>query len=83
MLSPMTHRPECDEDDWEDNNISNALAYTSTRLVPRWCKEDGHWTNSLVNYLWADCACCLFFRGTTIGLAFGLLLGLITGAILL
>lgn len=73
----LKFRPAPDaEDHWEDNWLSNAMAWVSEKLFPDWCKNSNHWTVRLVLYLWADCSCCLFFRGVAVGAIVGLALGL-------
>lgn len=74
----LNYRPQNadEEEDWEDNVVSNSMAYASDKLVPKWCKSPDHWTVRLVLYLWADCACCLAFRF----FAFGVILGLAVSA---
>lgn len=67
----MYGRPEEGEPDWEDNPVSNGMAAVSSIFLPRWCKEEGHWTVAISNYFWAECSCCLFWRGVTIGLLLG------------
>jgi hypothetical protein len=75
-MTPFNYRPDhTGEDepmDWEDNAVSNAMAWVSDRLFPRWCKSQEHWTNKVADYFWAQCACCLFFRGVLAGVAIGL-----------
>lgn len=74
-----------DEDGyWEDNPASNALAYLSDRFFPRWCQTQEHWTMRLMDYFWASCACCLFFRGLVMGYVIGAFVGaLVTAAVAL
>lgn len=81
-MAPWNYRPEhragfdpAEDEEWEDNGISNALAYASQTVTPNWCASAEHWTVRLVLYLWADCSCCLFYRGVTLGLALGLAAG--------
>jgi hypothetical protein len=69
-MTPFDYRPESSEDeDWADNWLSNSLAYLSDRFIPKWCQNGDHWTVRITLYLWADCACCLFFRGVTAGVS--------------
>lgn len=60
------HRPdpEIDEPDWEDNALSNSMARLSP---PQWCQSEDHWTYRLADHLWAECSCCMFFRGAVVG----------------
>jgi hypothetical protein len=53
--------------DWEDNWLSNGIAWISRALLPGWCQTPTHWTSRVANYLWAECPCCLFFRGFFLG----------------
>ncbi|WP_157020438.1 hypothetical protein [Paracoccus sp. 228] len=66
--------------DWEDNWISNFMAWASRAFLPSWCDTPGHWTSKLMQYFHTSCPCCLFFRGIAIGLAFGLAVGLTIAA---
>lgn len=90
MVNPFTYRPnwtDWPEDsepdvDWEDNWLSNAMAYFSERVVPRWCATPEHWTSRMTGYLWTSCSCCQTFRdlivGFVVGIAIGGLLGTLT-----
>jgi hypothetical protein len=77
MANPLTFRPgpESDVDhdgktaEWEDNKLSNALAWASTVFVPTWCQNEQHWTARFANSLFTTCPCCMIFRGITIGAA--------------
>lgn len=76
MMNPFAYRPatptngDDDETDWEDNWLSNALAWASARKpFAKMCKTPEHWTSRLTNYIFTDCPCCLFFRGVTFGFA--------------
>jgi hypothetical protein len=78
MISPFRYRPtdpsaDTDHDgeiaDWEDNGLSNALAWASVTFVPTWCQNEEHWTSRVAAYVWTSCPCCAFFRGITIGIA--------------
>ena len=59
--------------EWEDNALSNTMAWASHKLTPAWCQSPGHWSSRLSAYLWSDCPCCLFFRGVVLGLGLGFL----------
>lgn len=62
------HRPSDPNDtDWEDNAPSNALAWASEKLLPKYCKTPEHYSSRIANYFWTDCPCCLFWRGYVIG----------------
>jgi hypothetical protein len=82
MRSPTKYRKSNEyELDWEDNAVSNSLAWASDKVLPRWCKAEGHWTIRLANLFWAECACCLWWRGAAVGLFVGAVVG-VTGAML-
>lgn len=71
-MNPFKYRPESPEDtDWEDNWLSNSLAWASRTLLPKFCGEPEHWASRLANYFWTDCPCCLFYRGFIFGVAGG------------
>ncbi|UPT53276.1 hypothetical protein [Synechococcus phage Ssp-JY38] len=83
-MNPFKYRPDDDQGteaedsvDWEDNWLSNAMAWVAHTVMPRWCSTPGHWTSKFANYLWTDCPCCLIFRGIVIGLIIGIALGAI------
>ena len=63
----MYGRPEEGEPDWEDNSVSNGMAALSNIFLPKWCKKESHWTIIVANYFWAECSCCLFWRGVVVG----------------
>lgn len=85
MHKPWKYRPPShpedmelqleEEDSWEDNWLSNSMAWLSDLAVPNWCNNVNHWTVKLVLYLWADCSCCLAFRFMGLGLLLGLAIG--------
>ena len=62
--------------EWEDNPLSNTLAFLSHKLTPRWCQSPDHWTAKISQYLFTDCPCCLLFRGLVLGSAATLLVTL-------
>ena len=81
MISPFRFRPsapEADADhdgeiaDWEDNWLSNFLAWGSTKFTPTWCQTETHWTARFAKWLWTSCPCCALFRGIMIGLVLGI-----------
>lgn len=81
MTKPWTYRPaDPGMPDWQDNPLSNSMAWASDTFLSRWCTRDGHWSFTVTNPLWAECSCCLTFRGLVLGLAAGLALGMIAGA---
>ena len=83
--SPMHFRPgdvpQGDPDlggpvDWEDNPLSNFMAWFSHKFLPRWCQTPEHWTSRITQHLFTDCPCCLLFRGLVIGGSIGILIGM-------
>lgn len=67
--------------EWEDNWLSNLMAFISTRFLPDWCQTEDHWTSRTTQYLFTDCPCCLLFRGLSLGLIAGFLFGVILSTI--
>jgi len=65
--------------EWEDNALSNFMAWVSYRFLPTWCQTPDHLTSRFTQYLFTDCPCCLFWRGLTIGYAVGGVFGALTG----
>ena len=57
--------------EWEDNWLSNLLAYVSYKFLPNWCQTPEHWTSRVTQYLFTDCPCCILFRGLSIGFIIG------------
>ena len=79
--------PEADDLDggtgnWQDNWLSNAMAWGSRAFFPSWCDTPRHWTSRVTDYFHTSCPCCLFFRGTTIGVVLGLTAGLAAGLLI-
>ncbi len=68
--------------DWEDNWLSNSMAWVSHKLLPRWCQTPEHWTSRITQYLFTDCPCCLLFRGLSLGALGGLVIGCGLGVML-
>ena len=56
---------------WEDNWLSNTMAWVSHKFLPAWCQTPEHWTSRLAQTLWTDCPCCLLWRGLTLGFMVG------------
>jgi hypothetical protein len=92
MSSPFRFRPDSQEDvdgdgkvveDWEDNPISNTMAWTSATFVPDWCQTEEHWTSRFVNYVFTTCPCCMFWRGFFLGGSMVLWLAIITAVIVI
>lgn len=85
-MTITNRRPIGDELDWENNKISNSMAWVSLTVAPNWCHLDNHWTIRFADKLWAECSCCAFFRGVMVGAFLGActagLLGLVVGALL-
>lgn len=96
MINPLRFRPETparspepeaqnltgDTAEWQDNWLSNGVAWASRAFLPAWCHAPGHWTSRVVAYLHTSCPCCLFFRGLALGLPLGGVIGLGVGVIL-
>lgn len=79
-MNPFKYRPKNEDDPgWEDNWISNALAYASDLVIPNWCSNEDGWPIKLTLYLWADCSCCLLFRGIVLGAVISMPLSFIFG----
>jgi len=68
--------------EWEDNFISNTMAWFSYRVLSSWCQTPEHWTSRVTQYLFTDCPCCLLFRGITVGLFLGAMLSSMIWALL-
>ncbi|WP_042249542.1 hypothetical protein [Paracoccus sp. PAMC 22219] len=95
-INPFRFRPETPDNapepeaddldggtgDWQDNWLSNAMAWSSRVFFPSWCDTPGHWTSRVTDYFDTSCPCCLFFRGTTIGVVLGLTAGLAAGLLI-
>lgn len=78
---PDPHPIDMDPDDWENNALSNGLAWASELFIPTWCKTPDHWTSKVSNYFWADCACCLFWRGVAVSAIPWITVGVIVGVL--
>lgn len=86
MINPFKYRPPLenhDEDflDWDDNALSNALAWASDTFMPTACDPD-HWMNKVADKFWAECSCCLFWRGVVVTSCLMLPLGVLLGSII-
>ena len=86
MTNPFRFRPSEQDDvdgdgkvveDWEDNPISNALAWGSSTILPDWCQTPEHWTTRFANHLFTTCPCCMIWRGIFVGGSFMLWLAII------
>lgn len=78
-MTPFAYRPQNPEEiDWEDNWLSNAMAWASDRWLGNACKTEDHWTTKLTLRLFTDCPCCLLLRGV----AFGFVGGFVSAAII-
>ena len=71
-----------DEIEYADNFVSNLMADASKTVTPNWCQSEDHWTAKVTEYLWADCPCCLLFRGLTLGMLAGSLAGFLIGKVM-
>ena len=80
----LPQRDPSDQDtpvEWEDNGLSNTLAWASYRLTPSWCQTEDHWTSRVTQTLFTDCPCCLLFRGLVIGAVFGFWVATVAAAV--
>jgi len=77
MTNPFRYRPpeqpDTDHDgktvdDWEDNALSNFLAWSSVTFMPMWCQTEEHWTSRFASTLFTTCPCCMIFRGLALGI---------------
>lgn len=85
--NPFTYRPEetTEEEgpeEWEDNAVSNAFAWGADHLLPSWCKTPEHVTSRIAAYFWTDCPCCLFYRGSIVGVILGVAMASIVAYII-
>jgi hypothetical protein len=80
MANPFRYRPDQQPDidhdgkvvdDWEDNALSNAMAWASLTFTPNWCQTPEHWTSRFALSLFTTCPCCMIFRGLTLGFIIG------------
>lgn len=92
MNSPFRFRPPDQDDvdhdgktvdDWENNRLSNFLAWASATFVPNWCQTPEHWTTRFANSLFTTCPCCMIFRGLSLGFALGSFIWLLVIALML
>lgn len=82
-MNPFAYRPRNPEDiDWENNWLSNSMAWVSDRMLPSLCNTADHWSSRMANYVWTDCPCCLVLRGMTLGAGAGLVVGILVGIII-
>lgn len=68
--NPFTFRPaEAADDvkDWENNWASNAIAWFSQVFLRSWCDNEDHWSAKFADYFFAECPCCLLWRGFGLG----------------
>lgn len=81
----FSYRPEHrnvdpeDNIDWDDNPLSNFLAWYSDTVLGDVCAS---WIGRTTEYIWTDCGCCLALRGLFLGSISGGLLGLVTGYVI-
>lgn len=67
-MNPFQYRPNDSEDlDWEDNWLSNSMAFVSDKVFPKLCKDGSQYIVRFTNYIWTSCPCCLFVRGAIFG----------------
>lgn len=69
-----------DDTEYTDNIPSRLLYWISQTFTPSWCAHPNHWTVRLMDYLWTDCPCCLFYRGTAVGVVATLFASLVLHA---
>jgi hypothetical protein len=69
--------------EWEDNWLSNLMAWVSYKVLASWCQTEDHWTSRTTQYLFTDCPCCLLFRGLSLGSLAGFMFGVIVTTIAL
>lgn len=88
MANPFKYRPavpvdpnDGETDEWEDNAISNALAWSSRTFVPAWCDTPEHWTSKFAGYFHTSCPCCLLFRGIILGAFFIFVLDIVAAIV--
>lgn len=75
-MNPLKYRPDDPEyKDWDDNAVSNAMAWLSDTLIPWACGSETHWTARFADKLWTSCPCCLLFRGACLGMLFAVVMG--------
>jgi hypothetical protein len=67
---------------WEDNWLSNNMAWFSHKFLPAWCQTPEHWTSRFAAHIWTDCPCCLAFRGLALGGIGGFIIGAILVALI-
>ena len=68
-INPFKFRPShMDDIDWDDNWLSNSLAFFSMLIAPNLCEKPGTWAVRLTEWMWTSCSCCLYFRGIFTGL---------------
>jgi hypothetical protein len=88
-MNPFRYRPppvdpnDGETDEWEDNAISNFMAWGSRTFLPKWCDTPEHWTSRLSGYFHTSCPCCLWFRGVIVGIALTIFLDIIIAAVLM
>jgi len=75
-MTPFRFRPDQQDDvdgdgktveDWEDNAVSNFMAWGSSTFLPDWCQTEEHWTSRFANFLYTSCPCCMIWRGMFMG----------------
>jgi hypothetical protein len=80
LTNPFRYRPQQQPDidhdgktvdDWEDNRLSNFLAWASVHVTPWWCQTPEHWTSRFAASLFTTCPCCMIFRGLALGVIIG------------
>lgn len=74
MSNPFKYRPHVhgenvEVEEWENNWLSNSMAWASDTFVPNACEDPEGWAVWWTNFIWADCACCMAMRNLTVGAA--------------
>ena len=67
--------------EWEDNWLSNTMAWVSYKFLPSWCKTPEHWTSHVTQHLFPGLSCCALFSRPHGGTAIGMFLGMMLTAI--
>lgn len=76
MVNPFKYRPkhggedpDVEDMEWEDNALSNFMAWMSQQWpFEPMCNTEQSTTSRIANYLYTDCPCCLFWRGVSVGI---------------
>jgi len=69
--------------EWEDNWLSNAMAWVSYFALSDWCQTPEHFSSRLTRYLFTDCPCCLLWRGLALGYLVGGVVGFLVASLVM